>query len=125
MYFLSSPPVQVILSAKVKNTIKMMSLFQREFSCRAIVFTTDHSIQEFCNSQHVATSSEFKTNPYRLPYIGSLFETAAAQFKAHFYGYINSDILVSTEIFSVLPFVLQEKRRSFPEQLVGFACAVE
>ena len=102
-----------------------MSLFQREFSCRTIMFTTDRSIQEFCNSLHVTTSSDFRTNPYKLPYIGSLFETAASMFKAHFYGYINSDILVSTEIFAVLPFILQEKRRSFPTQLVGLERAFE
>ena len=96
----------------------MMALFQQEFSCRSIVFTTTPSILELCTTLGLTTSYDIQENPYGIPYIGSLFQRAASLFDAHFYGYINADILLSPKIFSILPLIMEHKRQNFPTRMV-------
>lgn len=93
-------------------------MFQREFSCRAIMFTTSEPIIRLCNAFGITTDHEFEENPYGIPYIGSLFMRAASLYQGHFYGYINADILLSTTLFTILPFILEQRVNFFPDRMV-------
>ena len=50
---------------------------------------------------------DYQCNPYGVPYFNSLLQ-GAKQFNAHYYAYINSDILIDPEVFSVLSFMQRE-----------------
>lgn len=43
-----------------------------------------------------------RTNPYKLPLIDNMFEVARKLFDSSYYGYINSDILISPSLFDAL-----------------------
>ena len=96
----------------------MMKMLQRHYDCRAIVFTTTPHIIEVCNSLGITTSSNMTLNPYGLPYIGSMYHTAASLFDSAFYGYINADILLSTSIMEVLSFIKSQRSVTFPDTLI-------
>ena len=103
----------------MNNTLKMMAMFQREFSCRSIVFTTSEPMLRLCRALGLTATYDIEENPYGLPYIGSMFRRAASLFQAQFYGYINADILLSTKIFSILSFIQEQRKTFFPDRMVG------
>lgn len=43
-----------------------------------------------------------RVNPYNMPIVGSMYAKAAQLYDSEYYGYINSDILVSVNLFEVL-----------------------
>ena len=96
----------------------MMHLLQKYYDCRAIVFTTTPSILDACKSLGIATSSNMTLNPYGLPYIGSLFHSAASLYSGRFYGYINADILLSSSIMEVLAFIESSFSSRSPNTLI-------
>ena len=96
----------------------MMHLLQKYYDCRAIVFTTTPSILDACKSLGITTSSNMTLNPYGLPYIGSLFHSAASLYSGRFYGYINADILLSSSIMEVLAFIESSFSSRFPNTLI-------
>lgn len=86
-------------------------------SVAPVLFTDDEYYLSYCgngvdaNNEHIATPSksrltcisDFKTNPFHLPYIRSLFsKLTSLPYSCQFYGYLNGDILLSPQIFDVL-----------------------
>lgn len=90
------------------NQLLMFNLFERLFSFKAILFSYSPSIVRFARRQNVTVISEYQTNPFDLPYVRDLYLQASHRFHARFYGYLNSDIILSPSIFSLLQ---QVKRR--------------
>ena len=43
-----------------------------------------------------------RTNRYKMPVIGGLFSTARRTFDGSYYGYVNSDVLLTVQIFEVI-----------------------
>lgn len=43
-----------------------------------------------------------RTNPYKLPLIDNMFEVVRELYDSSYYGYINSDILISPSLFDAL-----------------------
>ena len=97
----------------------MFHIFQLHFNCRCIVYTTTPEIIDKCNELDIATSDS-KKNPYNLPYIGDLYKKSKELFNSYFYGFINADILISTDMFGVLEYMKTVKERDYPNRLVGF-----
>ena len=79
-------------------------VYKRHFSYRCIVFTNDDNITAlFQDSCRVIT--DFKRNPFGLPYVYSMYSIASALFDAKYYGYVNSDILLEPAVFSALNYL--------------------
>ena len=90
-------------------------------SVAPVLFTDDEYYQSYCgngvdtNNENIATPfksnsksrltciSDFKTNPFHLPYIRSIFsKLTSLPYSCQFYGYLNGDILLSPQILDVL-----------------------
>ena len=80
----------------------MLSLFQREFRFRGLVFTNTQNIISLAKRLNVKTVSRYPVNPYHMPYIREMYVTAKQTFSSRYYGYINSDILLSPNIMDVI-----------------------
>ena len=83
----------------------MLSLYQRYFSCKCIVFTNSKAVKDFASAHKVITMNNAARNEYGLPIVRSFFEIALNKFNASFYGYLNSDVVLNPRIFSLLPTV--------------------
>lgn len=80
----------------------MLSLFQRLYRFRGIVYTNSPNLVGFAKRYHVLTISHYGTNPFRMPLVRDMFLRAKATFSASYYGYINSDILLSPNIMEAI-----------------------
>ena len=89
-----------------------MSLYQREFHFKAVVFTHSKVIVREAHQFNITVVRSFpwaffpilisSLNPFGMPYVNSMFQIVASQFKSDYYGYINSDVLLSYQIFDVI-----------------------
>ena len=96
-------------------------------SVAPVIFSDDEAyFQSYCGKGNSASSinpgnaetspqsritciSDFKTNPFHLPYIRSLFaKLQDLPFSCRFYGYLNGDILLSPQILDVLNETLRQ-----------------
>ena len=97
---------------KINNVIKMFNLFQRSFNFKGIVFTTSDSIISLANEEKVTVVTSFpfnfvcfvinSKNVYGMPILRDMLVKAREMFDSDYYGYINSDILLSLNLFEVL-----------------------
>lgn len=101
-----------------RNTIFMFNLFQLHFNCRCIFYTTTPEIIRQCKELNIMTTNT-TLNPYGLPYIGDMYKKAASMYKSSFYGYINADILISSEIFGVLEYMNELHQTQYAGRLVS------
>ena len=88
-------------------------MYRKQFRYRCIVFTNNPVIIRFFNQSVCTVITNFKRNPYGLPYIFSMYSIATKEFKAKYYGYLNSDILIEPSVFSVLKYLDQQARAGF------------
>ena len=96
----------------VRNTLVMMGLFQKQFSFRAVVFSRSPSVIVFCREHHITCITNYaclplplfthSSNPFHMPLIRFLLLQAQHLFPSRYYGYVNSDILLSSSLFAVL-----------------------
>ena len=94
------------------NWLRMMSLYQREFHFKAVVFTHSKVIVREAHQFNITVVRSFpwaffpilisSLNPFGMPYVNSMFQIVASQFKSDYYGYINSDILFTFNLLDVL-----------------------
>lgn len=87
---------------ELMNCILMLSLYQRSFPFIGIVFSDSEAVKDFATANNVLTVSNVARNKYGLPIITSLYERAYNIVNGSFYGYINSDIILNSHIFSLL-----------------------
>lgn len=76
----------------------MLSFFQREFRFKCIVFTNTPSLIAFAKRYKVLTISKYPVNKFHMPLVREMFTLSQSTFSASYYGYINSDILLSPNI---------------------------
>ena len=84
------------------NTIKMLSLYQQQYSFRAIMFSTSPLLVSACILHNITTLSTIKTNKYNIPILSDMIQDCKQVYQATYYGYINSDILFTSHLFSIL-----------------------
>lgn len=101
----------------LQNVLYMFNLFQKHFNCRCILFTSTEEIINRCKELDIVVGNA-TVNEYGLPYIGDMYKSAAKMFKSSFYGYINADILISTEIFPLLEHMKTVHEQQYPNKLV-------
>lgn len=80
----------------------MYQFFQHYYSFEGIIFTHSPVIVDFCKSHNVTVVQDYLKNPYNLPYIRDLYQQAFHLKRGEYYGYINSDIVMSPAIFPLL-----------------------
>lgn len=99
----------------------MLSLYQRSFSCKGIVFSDSRAVKDFAAENNVATVSNVVRNRYGLPIASSIFQRARDSVNGSFYGYINSDVILNPHVVSLLPYVrkLIKQRRLSPILVLG------
>ena len=85
----------------------LMDVYIRDFNVHCIFYTRNDTIAAMFNRTGYSISRDYQCNPYGVPYFNSLLQ-GAKQFNAHYYAYINSDILIDPEMFSVLSFLQRE-----------------
>ena len=78
------------------------ALYHARFSYHCILFTNNQDIIRFFEHSVCKVITDFKRNPYGLPYIYSMYSIASTLYKAKYYGYLNSDILIEPVVFPVL-----------------------
>lgn len=86
----------------------MLSLYQKSYSFRAVMFSTSPSVLSICNHYNITTISSFEVNMYNLPVLKSLLLLSKKRYACTYVGYINSDILFSPSLFDICS-ILQEK----------------
>ena len=67
-----------------------------------MLFTNSPCYEQYASTNHIETSSEFKVNKFGLPILKTMFETVTHKYTYDYLGYLNSDILIHPDIFSVL-----------------------
>lgn len=90
----------------------MLDLFQRSYSFRAIIYTNDPVIVSVCDSLHIMTDGNYelfscsrlrcRVNIHKMPIMRYMYMRSQKLFNSHYYGYINSDIIVAPNLFAVL-----------------------
>lgn len=79
-----------------------MSLYQNQYSFRGVVFTTSKTVIEFCKKKNITYINEYETNEYGLPIVRGMLQKMKVIIDADYYGYMNSDILLSSKVFDAL-----------------------
>lgn len=88
----------------------LMDVYIREFNVHCIFYTINDTIATMFNRTGYTISGDYQCNPYGIPYFNSLLQ-GAKHFNANYYAYINSDILIDPEMFSVLSFMQKEMKK--------------
>lgn len=86
------------------------AVYHARFSYHCILFTNNQDIIRFFEHSVCKVITDFKRNPYGLPYIYSMYSIASTVYKAKYYGYLNSDILIEPVVFSVLNYLDKQAR---------------
>ena len=86
----------------MKNTIDLLSLYQRIFRIKAVVFTTSDPIIDYAKRKGLIVIQEYQRNSFGVPLYRPFLEKLKQLFPSSFYCYINSDILIDPSFFSHL-----------------------
>ena len=86
------------------------AVYHARFNYHCILFTNNQDIIRFFEHSVCKVITDFKRNPYGLPYIYSMYSIASTVYKAKYYGYLNSDILIEPVVFSVLNYLDKQAR---------------
>lgn len=93
----------------------MLSLYQRAFSFKGVVFTDSPSLKRFAEIYNLTVMTDVARNEYRMPYFNSMMMRVFNTYNASFYGFLNSDILMNPRVFSLLPTISEKLRNgTFP-----------
>lgn len=85
-----------------------MSLYQQHYAFRGVVFTTSSAVISLCNKYNLIVITDIQRNKFHLPIVSYMIQRMVASVDAHYYGYMNSDILFPPDVFSILS-VIQGK----------------
>ena len=97
----------------------MFDLFQRHFRFKAILFTHSPKITELATKLNITVIRDYQKNPFNLPYVRDLYLQSFHTYRSQFYGYINSDIIISPSIFSLIRQVTKKMESKQIPQVVG------
>lgn len=102
----------------MEYTLRALSLLQRHFSFRAVLFSASPFAAHLCNRLGIDLIPAYmcesplsltrRTNFAKLPVVPELLKACRKLYSADFYGYLNSDILPSPSLFPVLDFLLSK-----------------
>ena len=82
-----------------------MSLYQKKFSFRGLVFSPSPQMERLCNLLNIKVVKNISRNEYGVPFVRGMLETMKKLVHADYYGYMNSDILLNPEVFNTIPII--------------------
>lgn len=82
-----------------------MSLYQKKFSFRGLVFSSSQQMERFCNLLNIKVVKNISRNEYGVPFVRGMLETMKKLVHADYYGYMNSDILLNPNVFNTIPII--------------------
>ena len=88
----------------MKYSLRVLSLYKRQFNIQVVIFTKSRDITEFARQFGIDVLPEAKTNEYGLPFINSMLVTARTVYSVKQIVYINADIIINPGTFSVAAF---------------------
>ena len=100
----------------------MLSLYQKHFSFKAVMFSTSQDIQLYCEKYDIRVLSSFPVNRYGLPVLKNMLLLARSLYATHYVGYMNSDILFSTALFQSVSLLRQQEERHTLSSSVSMLC---
>ena len=90
----------------MNRTLRLLSYYQQHFPFKVLVVSSSHVIQSLSKELQIQVISSVETNEYNLPLVKSLLLTLRDYFSSDYYGYLNSDILLSPDVFYILESLL-------------------
>ena len=90
----------------MNRTLRLLSYYQQNFPFRALVVSSSPAIQSLSEQLQIKVIPSVDTNEYNLPFVKSLLSTLRHFFTSDYYGYLNSDILLSPDVFYILESLL-------------------
>ena len=82
-----------------------MSLYQKKFSFRGLVFSPSPQMERLCNLLNIKVVKNISRNEYGVPFVRGMLETMKKLVHADYYGYMNSDILLHPNVLNILPII--------------------
>ena len=80
----------------------MYAYFQKHHNFKGIFFSSSPAIIQMCQKYNITVIPHYQSNPFHIPLIRDLFLQSSQFYKSRFYGYVNSDIVMSPAIFDFL-----------------------
>lgn len=77
-------------------------MYQRYYPFRGLMFSTSSALINLCKELSIDVVTSIKVNAYGLPYLKNMIRDSQSHFSSLYYGYINSDVLFSEHLFSIL-----------------------
>ena len=90
------------LREKVKTTIDMLSLYQKYYRIKPVIFSQSDAVLDYATHKKVTVISEVDRNEFGVPIYRSLLSSMKKRYRFLLYGYMNSDILMDPLIFSAI-----------------------
>lgn len=90
------------LREKVKTTIDMLSLYQKYYRIKPVIFSQSDAVLDYATHKKVTVISEVDRNEFGVPIYRSLLSSMRKRYRSLLYGYMNSDILMDPLIFSAI-----------------------
>lgn len=113
-----------MLTRELKNTITELSLFQKTFNFKGVVFTGSKPVMKYANDCSVTTLPIPKRNKFKMPIFKEMMLTLRSTYNATYYGYMNSDILMHPHIFELLDEVSQMQKHRMLHHYVQLGARV-
>lgn len=88
----------------------LMDVYIRNYNVHCLFYTRNDTIATMFNRTGYSLSRDYQCNNYGVPYFNSLLQ-GAKHFNSRYYAYINSDILIDPEMFSVLSYMQREMKK--------------
>ena len=111
--------------AKLNNTIRLLSFYQKHEAVRVIMFSKTPAIYRLCRQQGVEVEPDYRHNRYNLPVLRNMLLYAQSVYTSKYYAYINSDILISPDVFAALKITVQlTKKGELRSMVAAFALSL-
>ncbi|KNB43023.1 glycosyl transferase [Blastocystis sp. subtype 4] len=86
----------------VLNVLQMFSGYQQQYSFRVVIYSRSPAVLSFCRDHNITVITSYLVNSYGVPFVRYFLVQTKLLIAGHYYGYINSDILVSSKLFDLL-----------------------
>lgn len=101
-----------------------MSLYQKEYSFKGIVFSSSPSIISFCEIMNITVIQRISRNEFGLPFVKDMLIELASRYRSEYYGYMNSDILLNPNVFNALERISKKMNTGIYPYPIGITSTV-
>ncbi|KAK8792138.1 hypothetical protein WA171_002393, partial [Blastocystis sp. BT1] len=115
-----------IMQPQRKMVIDSFVMMKRHFSVQFVYFTKSPVFIQYCKNQSVDVISHYSVNEFDLPIVPAMMKQLRERYSADYYGYVNSDVLVSASLFAVLEdLLIRYQNNEITDQFLVAGVAVE